>query len=587
MLVVFGLVGLLNIMPGAGSSRALRAIRALRPLRMMSKSGGLKSVISLLFGAVPAIAAVVSSMLFYWLIFAIIGVGLFKGSFYRCQTEDGNDSLRSLTQPQQYLITDPAPYSVNITYLQSKALNATAATTVLVSVIAQQSMTNANGTCGGYKNAAGADMPCWEFYKRDYDKSAPTSKVICQYLQHSGHPVLWEKYVSANFDHVGFAMLALVEVATLEGWVEVLYATMDATGVDMHPKRNYAQGASLYLIGFIIFGVYFLMNLFVSVFIDHVQEMRKEIGGKSLFLSEVQEKFLNAEEMLLGLDFASDDMIGMNLGLRKTAKNILGKEDSVFNRGMQVCIVINTICMMCYHLHMSKQYFHILETIDTVLASLFVFEAVLKITAMGPRSYLHSEWNRFDLFLAVAFLMEKAFKGLLPIGVGPIRSLRLFRMVRLVRHSTGIRALCNTFIVTLPAVGNVALIQALIICIYAILGVQLFAKVQLEEPLSDRFNFQNFGNALLTLIVCATGEKWNTVMYALARDSEDCDSNPNYYDPSACGFTSAENCTEIKGCGSSIAYLYFFSFILLVYFVLLNLFVTVLLEGFERCEVIG
>ena len=88
----------------------------------------------------------------------------------------------------------------------------------------------------------------------------------------------------------------------------------------------------MYLITFIIFGVYFLMNLFVSVFIDHVQEMRKQMGGKSLFLSEVQEKFLNAEEMLLNLDFAGDsDGMGLDLGLRQMAKQILGKEDSPFN----------------------------------------------------------------------------------------------------------------------------------------------------------------------------------------------------------------------------------------------------------------
>jgi hypothetical protein len=294
------------------------------------------------------------------------------------------------------------------------------------------------------------------------------------------------------------------------------------------------------------------MNLFVSVFIDHVQEMRKEMGGKSLFLSEVQEKFLNAEEMLLGLDFASDDMIGIDLGLRKTAKQILGKEDSNFNRVMQVCIVANTICMMCYHLHQSDTQFQVLETIDTVLASIFVFEAVVKITAMGPRTYFKGEWNRFDFGLACAFIGELAFRDVLPIGVGPIRSLRLFRMVRLVRNSTGIRALCNTFIVTLPAVGNVALIQGLILCIYTILGVQLFAKVQLREPLTERLNFQNFGNGLITLVVCATGEKWNAVMYALATSDSSCIADPDYYNATVCGFQSKSRsddarCTPIAG----------------------------------------
>jgi hypothetical protein len=79
-------------------------------------------------------------------------------------------------------------------------------------------------------------------------------------------------------------------------------------------------------------------------------------------------------------------------------------------------------------------------------------------------------------------------------------------------------------------------------------------------------------------IRCATGERWNEIMYELAVH-EDC--NPNSaYDPQMCGYSNFVGCIPLDGCGSSAAYAYFYSFTLLVSFILLNIFIAVVLEGF-------
>ena len=39
----------------------------------------------------------------------------------------------------------------------------------------------------------------------------------------------------------------------------------------------------------------------------------------------------------------------------------------------------------------------------------------------------------------------------------------------------------------------------------------------------------------------------------------------------------------LRGCGSKVAYVYFITYMLLVSSMLLNLFITVILEGFDRC----
>ena len=66
------------------SLKALRALRALRPLRMVSKNEGMKLVVGALMGSLPSIGNVLVVCMLLLLILAIVGVNLFKGTFYRC-----------------------------------------------------------------------------------------------------------------------------------------------------------------------------------------------------------------------------------------------------------------------------------------------------------------------------------------------------------------------------------------------------------------------------------------------------------------------------------------------------------------------
>ena len=67
------------------SIKALRAVRALRPLRMISKNKGLRIAIQALFTSIPAMANVLLICMLFILIFAILGVNFFKGTYYYCQ----------------------------------------------------------------------------------------------------------------------------------------------------------------------------------------------------------------------------------------------------------------------------------------------------------------------------------------------------------------------------------------------------------------------------------------------------------------------------------------------------------------------
>ena len=78
----------------------------------------------------------------------------------------------------------------------------------------------------------------------------------------------------------------------------------------------------------------------------------------------------------------------------------------------------------------------------------------------------------------------------------------------------------------------------LIFFIYAVVGVQLFAKVGNYEnaaALSIHSNFLSVPSAIVTLLRMSTGEAWPDMMYDLSNKFEGCEIDPEY-DATKCGF---------------------------------------------------
>ena len=81
--------------------------------------------------------------------------------------------------------------------------------------------------------------------------------------------------------------------------------------------------------------------------------------------------------------------------------------------------------------------------------------------------------------------------------------------------------------------ANIGSLLCLVVLIYSILGVYLFADIKHNGPLSSDSNFMNLGNAFLLLIRVATGEDWPKVMEALSKKvgfNYECKTSPTYYD---------------------------------------------------------
>jgi hypothetical protein len=90
-----------------------------------------------------------------------------------------------------------------------------------------------------------------------------------------------------------------------------------------------------------------------------------------------------------------------------------------------------------------------------------------------------------------------------------------------------------TVINTLPSILNVGLLMFLIVFIYAVLGMNLFATVKNQAPMNKRLNFECFPSAFVTLIRICTGEAWSDLMEVLSRPASaynECKMNPTFTD---------------------------------------------------------
>merc|ERR1711871_317771 len=86
-------------------------------------------------------------------------------------------------------------------------------------------------------------------------------------------------------------------MATTEGWVVVMLNGVDATSVDQHPVENWNEAWALFFVAFIVFGSFFMINLFVGGVLDNYDRIAQEAGG-SAFMSETQKAWVKTHKTM-------------------------------------------------------------------------------------------------------------------------------------------------------------------------------------------------------------------------------------------------------------------------------------------------
>lgn len=314
---------------------------------------------------------------------------------------------------------------------------------------------------------------------------------------------------------------------------------------------------------FILIGSFFFLNFFIGVlflkFNQAQKEEQKGFSSKDLGWMDIQRLILSA----------SPDYETTNVPKQKWRLQFHNLVSSTkFDLVIMSFIMLNMVQMAVMYETQSESLTVVLKYFNYVFTAVFIIEAILKLIAFG-RTYFNNAWNKFDFFVVLSSIFDLMLEtmddnSLEWLSVGPqlgrvMRVLRVTRVLRLAGKAEGLQAILQTIQFSIPSLANVFLLLMLIFFMFSILGNYLFNTVTTGEVIDPLKNFANFFNSFLLLFALSTGEDWNLIMF-------DCSRTP------------AENCIPDQTCGSSFAFLYFPTLVLVCSHVMLNLFILVIIQ---------
>ncbi|XP_034442103.1 sodium channel, voltage gated, type VIII, alpha subunit b isoform X4 [Hippoglossus hippoglossus] len=384
--------------------------------------------------------------------------------------------------------------------------------------------------------------------------------------------VRW-KNVKINFDNVGAGYLALLQVATFKGWMDIMYAAIDSRKVGDQPLYEDNLYMYIYFVIFIIFGSFFTLNLFIGVIIDNFNQQKKKFGGQDIFMTEEQKKYYNAMK---------------KLGSKKPQKPIPRPQNKiqgmvfdfvtqqVFDISIMILICLNMVTMMVETDDQSEDTEIVLYWVNFIFIVVFTTEFVLKLFALR-HYYFTNGWNIFDVVVVIlsivgmflADIIEKYFVS--PTLFRVIRLARIGRILRLIKGAKGIRTLLFALMMSLPALFNIGLLLFLVMFIFSIFGMSNFGYVRHGAGIDDMYNFETFGNSMIILFMITTSAGWDGLLLPILNYPPDC--NPKLENPG----------TPATGdCGNpSVGIFFFVMYIIISFLIVVNMYIAIILENFS------
>ncbi|XP_071839372.1 sodium leak channel NALCN-like isoform X2 [Apostichopus japonicus] len=361
-----------------------------------------------------------------------------------------------------------------------------------------------------------------------------------------------------DFDNLWNALLALFEVLSLEGWLEVRDIIIDET----HGLN------AIYIHVFVFCGCMIGLTLFVGVVISNYFENK----GTSLLTID-QRRW---QDLKGRLALAQPLHLPPRPDYSKIRSRLYDITQHKYFKRLIAFLVLINFFMLSLRWEPPSENNSSLATgmvyVSMFLTILFVIEVILKCISLSPLGYWHSRRNRYDLVITLAgviwigLLLTNRDEALSYIVGVIVTFLRFFSITG--KHPT-LKMLMMTIVVSVMKSLFIIIGLYLLIVFYAFTGVVLFGKVKYGEMLGRHANFKTALNAQAALFRIVTGEDWNKIMH-------DC-----MISPPLCSTRKDGNYWETD-CGNATASLFYFgSFYVVIAYVVLNLLVAIIMENFS------
>ena len=619
----------LPYIPGVGSlfnASGLRSFRLLRPLRSISRFPGLKVLVETILSAIPQLGNILLLTSIYFITFGIVGVQLWRGAFHhRCGTVALDGEYVEVAEGWTHHARERHGFEHRDTAVHEWSYGLMCNSTVPVVDLPDECfhIDLADERLNGVGDAGFCSMDLElmrdatpEVRKQLHMESGcdPESErcIICEINPYWG---------LISFDNIFLAFVIIYQIVTITSWQEYMYFTQDTAGF----------ACWIYYVLCTLIGAYFLFNLFVAVLKEKfdaiadaeeddsrsdsdddgeeempevivefleartyrlqcpLEDMHAPETSKDLKIRLSQDKYfedhvthltqrdranrlvnpedpcdrvlcfkghpIDNEMSLVEAGVAPGDMLRLETSaVRLNLKRLV--QHPAFMNFFTALIIINTIVLASERYRMSDAEIDFLASVNYFLTLSFTFEVMFKLLAYTPGEFGGDTFNVFDFFVVAAGLLELLSADDSGSAAGAFRAFRifrLFRVLRVLRLISFLKPLKKIGRVVMRTLGHLGYIMSLVLLftyIFTILGMQAFGgKLEFDGEV-PRTNYNSFLDSMFTVTQVLTFDAWNAPLFDAVR---------------------------IYGWAASA---YFFLWILLGAFVLLNLLLVIILDSY-------
>jgi hypothetical protein len=199
-----------------------------------------------------------------------------------------------------------------------------------------------------------------------------------------------------HFDNIANSLVVVFQMATTEGWVDVMNKIKDSNGIDMIPIQDNQPLWGIFFMLQIIVTNFLMLNFFAGVVIESFNQERDRTGGQ-LLLTKCQREWIELQRYIMTLEPLQTCRPPTNACRAKLFDLYMSDKGHRFGN---VMLVIMTVPFAMRYHRMSQEYEDLVELLLLGSLVMFILELLFKLMVLGSEIRKQKAW-----FLDVCLLI--------------------------------------------------------------------------------------------------------------------------------------------------------------------------------------
>ncbi|KAL9584966.1 MAG: hypothetical protein Q9203_004448, partial [Teloschistes exilis] len=369
-----------------------------------------------------------------------------------------------------------------------------------------------------------------------------------------------------RFDDFGSSLSILFQIVSQEGWTDVMWSAMSASGRGNQPQPYQSQGNAIFFIVFNLLGAVFVLTLFVSVFMRNYTEQT----GVAFFTAD-QRTWLELRKLLRQIAPSKRPSTKTASKWRGRAYRIAVKKRGKWSRFITFVLTLHLILLVLEFSPEVKAWEETRDWLFLAFTVVYIANIIIRIVGLTWKRFRKSSWDLYSIVsvagtVITTLLQLSNFQRHL---YGQVRNLFLVSIALLIiPRNNQLDQLFKTAAASLTTIGNLLATWFVLFLVYAIALTQTFGLTRFGSMESGNLNFRNVPKALILLFRMSCGEGWNNIMEDFATIKWPACNTSNYFYESDCGSTPWARAL-------------FISWNILSMYIFVSLFVSLIFESFS------